>query len=153
MSSTTLRTHTCGELTKKEVKKEVKLCGWVNSRRDHGGIIFIDLRDRYGFTQVVLDPKILPEANKLRREWCIKITGLVRPRPKGMENKNMQTGDIEVDSKSLEILNESEVPPFEIDDRVETNEELRLKYRYLDLRRPIMQEHLLVRHKAAQAAR
>lgn len=153
MLTTSLRTHTCGEITKKEVKKEVKLCGWVNSRRDHGGIIFIDLRDRYGLTQVVLNPKEIPEADKLRREWCIKVTGLVRARPKGMENKNITTGEIEVEVKALEILNESEVPPFEIDDRVEANEELRLKYRYLDLRRPIMQEHLLIRHKASQAAR
>src|SRR3989344_2083026 len=152
-NSTTLRTHTCGELTKKEVKKEVTLCGWVNSRRDHGGIIFIDLRDRYGFTQIVLDPAKLKEADKLRREWCIQVTGNVRSRPRGMENKNMQTGEIEIEIKSLEILNESEVPPFEIDDRVESNEELRLKYRYLDLRRPVMQEHLLIRHKVAQAAR
>lgn len=150
---TSYRTNNCGELTKKEVKKEVKLCGWVNSRRDHGGIIFIDLRDRYGFTQIVLDPKKIPEADKLRREWCIQIIGLVRLRPKGMENKKMITGEIEVEVKKLEILNESEVPPFEIEDRVEPNEELRLKYRYLDLRRPVMQEHLLVRHKAAQATR
>ncbi len=153
MSSTTFRTNTCGELTKKEVKKEVTLCGWVHSRRDHGGIIFIDLRDRYGFTQIVLDPKKVPEADKLRREWCIQVRGLVRSRPKGMENKNMQTGEIEVEINFLNILNESEVPPFEIDDRIEANEELRLKYRYLDLRRPIMQQHLLVRHKAAQATR
>ncbi len=153
MTSTSYRTHSCGELTRKDLKKEIKLCGWVNSRRDHGGIIFIDLRDRYGFTQVVLDPKKIPEADKLRREWCIQISGSVRERPSGMENKKMITGEIEVEVKSLNILNESEVPPFEIDDRVEANEELRLKYRYLDLRRPIMQEHLLIRHKAAHAAR
>ncbi len=148
-----LRTHTCGELTKKEDKKEVSLCGWVNSRRNHGGIIFIDLRDRYGFTQVVLDPKKIPEAEKLRREWCIKVTGMVRPRPEGMTNTKLKTGEIEVNSTTLEILNESEVPPFEIDDRIEANEDLRLKYRYLDLRRPIMQERLLFRHKTAQATR
>lgn len=153
MLSTQLRTHTCGEITKREIKKEVKLCGWVNSRRDHGGIIFIDLRDRYGFTQIVLDPKKFPEADKLRREWCIQITGKVRTRPKDMENDKIKTGEIEIEVSSLKILNESEVPPFEVDDRIEANEELRLKYRYLDLRRPIMQEHLLVRHKAAQAAR
>ncbi|MBI2148605.1 aspartate--tRNA ligase [Candidatus Woesearchaeota archaeon] len=153
MTSSTLRSHTCGELNKKDTKKEIKLCGWVNSRRDHGGIIFIDLRDRYGFTQIVLDPKKLAEADKLRREWCIQITGLVRERPKGMENKNIITGEIEVEVKKLNILNESEVPPFEIDDRMEASEELRLKYRYLDLRRPVMQERLLVRHKAAQVVR
>jgi len=153
MLTTTLRTHTCGQLTSKDIKKEIKLCGWVNSRRDHGGIIFIDLRDKYGFTQVVLDPSKIPDANKLRREWCIKIEGKVRERPKGMENKKLITGEIEVEVKKLEIINESEIPPFEIDDRIEANEEIRLKYRYLDLRRPVMQERLLIRHKAAQAAR
>src|SRR3989338_5443748 len=153
MSSSSFRTHTCEQLTSKDIKKEVKLCGWVGSRREHGGIIFIDLRDRYGFTQIVLDPEKLPEADKLRREWCIQVSGKVRERPKGMENKKMITGEIEVETKSLEILNESEVPPFEIDSRMEANEELRLKYRYLDLRRPIMQERLLIRHKAAQATR
>ena len=153
MTSTTLRTNTCGELNSKDIKKEIKLTGWVNSRRDHGGIIFIDLRDRYGTTQIVLDPSKIPEADKLRREWCVQISGIVRNRPKGMENKKIVTGEIEVEVKSLNILSEAETPPFEIDDRVEANEELRLKYRYLDLRRPIMQEHLLARHKAAQAAR
>ena len=148
------RTHTCGELTGKDVKKEITLSGWVNTRRDHGGIIFIDLRDRYGLTQIVLDPSKMPDANKLRREWVLKVTGVVRPRPEGMKNPKMITGEIEVETKSLEILNESDVPPFEIDDRIESvNEELRLKYRYLDLRRPLMQERLLIRHKAAQAAR
>ena len=149
MLTTTLRTHTCGQLTSKDIKKEIKLCGWVNSRRDHGGIIFIDLRDKYGFTQVVLDPSKIPDANKLRREWCIKIEGKVRERPKGMENKKLITGEIEVEVKKLEIINESEIPPFEIDDRIEANEEIRLKYRYLDLRRPVMQERLLIRHKDA----
>ncbi|MBS3167518.1 aspartate--tRNA ligase [Candidatus Woesearchaeota archaeon] len=153
MKQGSFRTNTCGELTDKDLKKEVKLCGWVSSRRDHGGIIFIDLRDRYGFTQIVLDPKEIPEANNLRREWCIKIEGKIRARPKGMENLKLKTGKIEVEVSLLEILNESETPPFEIDDRIETNEELRLKYRYLDLRKPIMQERLLIRHKVAQAAR
>ena len=115
MTSSSFRTHTCGELNSKDIKKEVKLCGWINTRRDHGGIIFIDLRDRYGFTQIVLDPSKLKEADKLRREWCIQVSGSVRSRPKGMENKNMFTGEIEVEIKSLNILNESEVPPFEID--------------------------------------
>ncbi len=153
MFETTYRTHTCGELTAKHLKKEVKLCGWVNSRRDHGGIIFIDLRDRYGFTQIVLNPKKIPEADKLKREWCININGLVRARPKGMANSKLITGKIEVDTKNLEIISESEVPPFEIDDRLEANEDLRLKYRYLDLRRPKMQEHLAIKHKIAQATR
>ena len=153
MFETNYRTHTCGELTSKELKKEVKLCGWVSSRRDHGGIIFIDLRDRYGFTQIVLDPKKIPEANKLKREWCISVKGLIRARPKGMENPKLVTGQIEIDVNNLEVISESEVPPFEIDDRMEANEELRLKYRYLDLRRPTMQENLAIRHRIAQAAR
>ena len=153
MASTVLRTHTCGELNKQNIKKEVRLCGWINTRRDHGGIIFIDLRDRYGLTQARFDPKKIPEAEKLRREWCIQVHGSVIARPKGMENSKLKTGDIEVDTVSLNILNESETPPFEIDDKIETNEELRLKYRYLDLRRPVMQQRLLTRHKASQAAR
>ncbi len=153
MFETNYRTHTCGDLTSKELKKEVKLCGWVSSRRDHGGIIFIDLRDRYGFTQIVLDPKKIPEANKLKREWCISVKGLIRARPKGMENPKLVTGQIEIDVNNLEVISESEVPPFEIDDRMEANEELRLKYRYLDLRRPTMQENLAIRHRIAQAAR
>ncbi len=153
MASTALRTHTCCELNRQCLKKEVKICGWIDSRRDHGGIIFIDLRDRYGLTQVRFDPKKIPEAEKLRREWCIQVYGNVIARPKGMENAKLKTGDIEVDAASLNILNESETPPFEIDDKIETNEELRLKYRYLDLRRPVMQQRLLTRHKASQAAR
>ncbi|HIH26240.1 MAG TPA: aspartate--tRNA ligase [Nanoarchaeota archaeon] len=153
MFETSYRTHTCGQLISKDIKKDVKICGWVASQRNHGGIIFIDLRDKYGFTQVVLDPIKIPEADKLRREWCIQIEGKVRLRPTGMENKTLITGEIEVDAAKLEIISESEVPPFEIDDKTEANEELRLKYRYLDLRRPIMQQNLLLRHKVAQAAR
>ncbi len=155
MFETAYRTNTCGELTTKDLKKEVKLSGWVSVRRDHGGVIFIDLRDRYGLTQVVFNPdsKFFSEADKLRREDVISITGIIKKRPKGMENKGLVTGEIEVFTSKLEVLNKSEVPPFEIDDRKEINEELRLKYRYLDLRRPIMQERLLLRHKAAQATR
>jgi len=153
-----LRTNTCGELTKKHLKKKVSLAGWVHSRRDHGGVIFIDLRDRYGLTQIVFDPshekKAYNKADKLRREDVILVKGKVRKRKKGMVNKKLKTGEIEVIVDSLEILNKSEVPPLEIDDRkVVENEELRLKYRYLDLRRPQMQFHLEIRHKIAQAVR
>jgi len=116
MVSTKLRTHTCGELNSRYKGKEVMLSGWVNTRRDHGGIIFIDLRDRYGITQVVLDPKEISDADKLRREFVIKIKGKVRSRPAGMENKKILTGEIEIEVAELQILNESEVPPFEIDD-------------------------------------
>lgn len=148
-----LRTHTCGQLTKKNLKKEVTLSGWVNTRRDHGGVIFIDLRDRYGITQVVLDPKKLPEADKLRREWCIKVIGKVRERPKGMENKKLKTGEVEVLINNLEILNESKTPPFEIDGREESNEELRLKYRFIDLRRKRLQENIIFRGKVLKFIR
>jgi aspartyl-tRNA synthetase len=151
------RTHTCGELTKNDVKKEVHLSGWNHSRRDHGGIIFIDLRDRYGITQIVFDPKhnkqVHAEAEHLKREDVIKIKGKVRLRGKGLENPKLKTGQIEVLVYELEILNRADTPPIEIDDRIEANEETRLKYRYLDLRRPVMQHRLLIRHKTVQAAR
>ncbi|HIH38432.1 aspartate--tRNA ligase [Candidatus Woesearchaeota archaeon] len=151
-----LRTHTCGELSDKDVAVKVELCGWVNTRRDHGGVIFIDLRDKFGMTQVVFNPDkqdIFKEAEHLRREDCIKIIGVVRKRMEGMENPNLKTGAIEVFTDTLIIFSKSEVPPFEIDDRVEPSEEIRLKYRYLDLRRPIMQERLMFRHKVAMTAR
>jgi aspartyl-tRNA synthetase len=152
-----LRTNTCGELTMKNKGDSVSLCGWNQSRRDHGGIIFIDLRDRYGLTQIVFDPKSNKEvhkiAEKLRREDCIKIIGKVRHRGKDLENPNLKTGEIEVLVNELEILNSSETPPIEIDDRKEAGDETRLEYRYLDLRRPKMQKHLAIRHKALTAAR
>ncbi len=150
-----LRTNTCGELTTKDLDKEVTLCGWVNTRRDHGGVIFIDLRDRYGMTQIVFNPdqKDFAQAEKLRREDVIQANGKIRRRPEGMTNPNLPTGEIEVVIKELEVLNKAETPPLEVDDRIIASEEMRLKYRYLDLRRPIMQKHLIARHKAAQAAR
>ncbi len=149
------RTHTCGELTDKHEDKKVTLGGWCHTRRDHGGVIFIDLRDRYGLTQVVFNPDkdFFREAEKLRREDVIRITGVVKHRKKGMENPKLKTGKIEVFADSLEILNKSDVPPIEVDERIEANEEHRLKYRYLDLRRPNMQHNLKIRHEAAQAAR
>ena len=151
------RTNTCGELNKSAIKRDVNLCGWVASSRDHGGIIFIDLRDRYGLTQVVFDPrhdkKTHNIAEQLRREDVIAIKGGVRHRGKDLENPNLKTGEIEILVDELEVLSKADVPPLEIEDRVEANEDMRLKYRYLDLRRPKMQRHLLVRHNAAQAAR
>ena len=151
------RTHTCGEITKKELQKEVSLCGWVQTRRDHGGLVFIDLRDRYGITQVVFDPSHNKEAHttaeKIGREWVLSVTGHVRPRPEGMTNPKLITGEIEVIADHLDILNISETPPFEVDDRQQVAEDLRLQYRYLDLRKPVMQYRLMTRHKAAQAAR
>ncbi|MBS3119984.1 aspartate--tRNA ligase [Candidatus Woesearchaeota archaeon] len=152
-----LRTHTCGEITEKSTGKKVVLAGWVQSSRDHGGVIFIDLRDRYGITQIVCDPShdktVHAMSSKLGREYVIRAHGKVRGRPEGMTNPKLSTGMIEVLVDKLEVLSESETPPFEIDDRAEVSEELRLKYRYLDLRRPVMRHHLEVRHRAAQAAR
>ncbi|MFA5176080.1 MAG: aspartate--tRNA ligase [Candidatus Nanoarchaeia archaeon] len=148
MLETNLRTHTCGELTAKELKKQVRLAGWVHTRRDHGGIIFIDLRDRFGLTQIVFEPdnkKIFESADKLRREFCVAITGHVRKRPKGMENPKLTTGEVEILVNKLEILNKSEVPPFEVGSREEINEDLRLKYRFLDLRNKHLQDNLVFR--------
>ncbi len=154
---TGMRTHTNGELNDSNVRKRVTLCGWCHHRRDHGGVIFIDLRDRYGITQVVFDPKFNKKSHsvgeKLRREDCIQVEGVVKRRKKGMENKKLKTGGIEVFVEKLEVLNKSPTPPLEIDDRIVANEDVRLKYRYLDLRRPIMQRNLLLRHKALQLTR
>jgi len=151
------RTHTCGELTAKDIDKEVTLAGWADTRRDHGGLIFIDLRDRYGITQIVFDPEHNKEthskAEKIGREYVVQVVGKVRRRPANMENKKIVTGEVEVICSHLDVLNPSEIPPFEIDDRSEISEELRLKYRYLDLRRNSMQANLQVRHTAAMAAR
>jgi len=151
-----MRTHSCSELTDKDLKKKVELCGFCQSPRDHGGLIFVDLRDRYGITQIVFNPKkkdIFKSAESLKREDVIHIKGTVALRPKGMENKELHTGKIEVVVDKIEILSKSETPPIEIDDRIVAGEELRLKYRYLDLRRPIMQRNLEFRQKITIAAR
>lgn len=152
-----LRTHTCNELNASAVGKEVTLCGWVHHRRDHGGLIFIDLRDRYGLTQIVTDPVDSPEAhsksNEVRSEYVIRVTGVVRKRPEGMTNAKMVTGEIEVLVKNFEILNRAKTPPFEIDQEKEINEELRLKYRYLDIRRERMKNNLVVRHRLIKMIR
>jgi len=139
-----LRTNTCGELDKKDIGKKVELAGWIQSARDHGGLIFVDLRDRYGLTQIVFDPKhgkkVHSVAEKLRREDVIVVKGKVRARGQGLENPNLKTGKIEVLIDSTDVITKSEVPPLEVEERVEANEDMRLKYRYLDLRRPIMQK-------------
>ena len=151
------RTNTCGELAKKYIKKEVILNGWMHSRRDHGGIIFVDLRDRYGLTQILFDPKYNKDVHKvaehLGREECIAVKGKVRLRGKGLDNLKLKTGQIEVIISEIDILNKSDVPPIEIEDRSEAGEEIRLKYRYLDLRRPIMQKRLQLRYDTLIAAR
>lgn len=151
------RTHTCGDLKAADIDKEVTLSGWVQNRRDHGGVLFIDLRDRYGLTQVVFDPDEVGEymeaAQALRGEWVVQIKGVVRPRPEGTVNPKMTTGEIEVRTKELTVLSKAQTPPFEIDDFSESNEELRLKYRYLDMRRSRMQNTFITRHKVYQAVR
>lgn len=146
-----LRTHTCGELNKRMEGKKITLCGWVNSRRDHGGIIFIDLRDRYGLTQIKFDPEINKEAwneaNKVRTEWVLKATGEVLARPKNMVNPKLKTGEVEVAISEVEILSKSKVPPFELEEEKAkiVNENIRLKYRFVDLRRPRLQEMLKIK--------
>ncbi len=152
-----LRTHTCGELSANDIGKNVRVAGWVQTRRDHGGVIFIDLRDRYGITQVVFDPSHNKSAHSsaehIGREWVLVAEGKVRHRPEGMVNKKMKTGEVEVLVDKLEIITKADVPPIEIEDGIEANEDTRLKYRYLDLRRPAVQQRIMMRHKAAQAAR
>src|SRR3989338_4027447 len=134
------RTHNCGELTQKQVGKSVVLMGWIQTRRDHGGVIFVDLRDRFGITQVVFNPKINPEvhreANQLRSEYVIAVKGEVHPRPAGMINKKMVTGEIEVIVSELEIFSSAKTLPFLIEDEAEVGENVRLQYRYLDLNAP-----------------
>ncbi len=151
------RTHTCGELREKNIEEKVVLNGWVDNRRDLGGVIFIDLRDRYGITQVVFEPNYNSEAHEtakdLRTEYVISIEGRVRKRPEGTENPSIPTGFVDVMVDKLIILNKAKTPPFQIKDNIDVNEELRLKYRYLDLRRNEMKENLLTRHKIYQVVR
>lgn len=152
-----LKTHSCGELTVKNIGEKLTLAGWVHRRRDHGGLIFIDLRDREGLTQIVFDPEKSPAAHEtggdLRNEYVIRVTGLVSRRPAGTENPNLTTGDIELIVSEVEILNTSKVPPFYINKDVEVDESLRLKYRYLDLRRPRMQNNIILRHRVVKFMR
>jgi len=146
-----LRTHNCGELRIDHLSEEVRLCGWINSRRDHGEIIFMDLRDKNGVTQVVFDPAknrdAHSKAHELRAEFCVQVTGIVEKRPEGTINDKIPTGEIEVDVHLIEILSESDTPPFEVKDTVNVSEEVRLKYRYLDLRRAPMQEKIRIKHE------
>ncbi|TSC58587.1 MAG: aspartyl-tRNA synthetase [Candidatus Peregrinibacteria bacterium Greene0416_19] len=169
-----LRTHTCGDLRADHAGETVTLCGWVLRRRDHGGLIFVDLRDRYGFTQIVFDPKhgkIFKTAETIRPEWVLKVTGTVRKRIAGAERSDNPTGMIEVEVTAVDVLNEAKTPPFEIDHpqqhgsavrgnkedsagpAAEVNEELRLQYRYLDLRRERMQRNIILRSKIFQIIR
>ncbi len=151
------RTHRCGLLTSAEVGREVILMGWVNTRRDHGGLIFVDLRDRSGIIQLVFSPETAKEyfakAEKVRGEYVLAVVGEVRRRDEDKINPNLTTGAIEVYVAELRVLNRAKTPPFYIEENVEVDENIRLRYRYLDLRRPDMQQAMILRHKAAKAAR
>lgn len=156
MSEKFKRDHHCGTLTKADTGKEVALCGWVSKRRDHGGLIFIDLRDRSGICQIVIDPdagESFKNAETIRSEYVIQVFGKVRERSAETVNPHIATGDIEVVADTLNILNSSKTPPFYIQDGIDTDENLRLKYRYLDLRRPEMQANLILRHKVTKLMR
>jgi aspartyl-tRNA synthetase len=151
------RSHFCGQLTAVDIGQEVTLMGWVQRRRDHGGLIFIDLRDREGIVQLALDPDRDPEAHskadRVRGEYVVAIRGTVSPRPEGTINPKMKTGEVEVEVRELRILNTAKTPPFMIDDFGDVAENVRLKYRYLDLRRPSIQQNLMLRHQVAQTVR
>lgn len=151
-----LRTHTCGELRTTHVGQSVTLCGWVDTYRDFGGLVFIDLRDRYGMTQVVFSPSYAEMhaiARSLRNEDVIRVTGEVVPRPADMQNPKLATGEIDVKGRQLEVLNKSKTPPFFPTQADLPNEELRLKYRFIDLRRPAVQQALMLRHRLSKATR
>ncbi len=150
-----MRSHYCGQVTEALIDQEVSACGWVNKRRDHGGVIFVDLRDREGILQVVFDPdtpEIFSIAEHIRNEYVLRIKGRVCKRPEGTINPDLPTGQIEVLAKELEVLNESDTPPFQLDDD-DVHEENRLRYRYVDLRRPFMQERIRAKAKVASGIR
>jgi aspartyl-tRNA synthetase len=152
-----LKTHNCNEVSRKDIQKEVTLAGWVDRRRDHGGLIFIDLRDREGIVQVVFNPEIAPDAHKIasdiRGEFVLQVKGRVAPRPAGTENPKLPTGEIEVIAGSVVVLNTAKTPPFYINEEVEIEENLRLRYRYLDLRRARMKNNILLRHRVIRFMR
>ena len=150
-----MRTHYCGQLNETHIDQDVSLCGWVHRRRDHGGVIFIDLRDREGLVQLVIAPESRETfviAERVRSEFVLRVDGKVRHRPQGTDNLDLPTGRIEIDIKRIEILNAAETPPFQIIDD-DVSEEMRLRYRYLDLRRPVMQKNLRLRHHVTRAMR
>jgi aspartyl-tRNA synthetase len=153
------RSHTCGELTPAHAGQSVTLCGWVDTVRDHGGILFIDLRDRYGLTQIVCDPADNPAAaaaaQSTRPEYVLQVKGVVRARPANMVNSRLSTGGIEIVGSDVIVLNTSPTPPFPLEEEkaAKVNEELRMQYRYLDLRRPVLQQSIITRHRAAVSVR
>ena len=151
-----MRTHYCGQVNASHIDQVVELCGWVHRRRDHGGVIFIDLRDREGLVQVVCDPEI-PEvfriSEQVRNEFVVRLKGKVRARPSGSVNPELPTGEIEILGQQLEVLNRSETPPFQLDEHEKASEEVRLRYRYIDLRRPEMLERIRMRARVTRALR
>ena len=152
------RTHNCGVLRKEQVGSEVVLCGWVSRRRDHGGLIFVDMRDRSGLVQIVFDEAVMPagtfhEAESLRSEFVLSIRGAVRARSEDTVNPNMETGEVEIVVSDLHILNKAKTPPFYIQDGIDVDEMIRLRYRYLDLRRPEMQANMILRHRVTKLMR
>jgi len=152
-----LKTHTCGQLRPEHVGVEVSLAGWVHRRRDHGNLIFVDLRDRWGITQVVFNPLVARDAHqvasKIRNEYVVRVRGQVSGRPEGLSNPKMATGEIEVIAHEIEVLNESKTPMFYINEEAEVDESLRLRYRYLDLRRERMQRNIILRHRVVRFIR
>ncbi len=151
-----MRTHYCGNLDVKNIGHTVTVCGWVHRRRDHGGVIFLDLRDREGLMQVVVDPDAedaFATADRARSEWVMQITGLVRTRPEGTVNSEMPTGEVELLGREVSVLNTSDTPPFQLDDHVKVGEEVRLKHRYMDLRRPEMLKNLMLRSRVTSFIR
>ncbi len=155
--ATSMRTHACGALRAEDAGAEVTLCGWVARRRDHGGVTFVDLRDREGLVQLVFHPTEAPEAHAaaqdLKGESVVRVVGEVRPRPKGTVNPNLPTGEVEIAVRTVEVLSAAETPPFPVEDRIEASEDLRLRYRYLDLRRPEMTRILRLRHRVNRIIR
>ena len=151
------KSHVCGELRANHIGEQVKLAGWVHRRRDHGGVTFVDLRDRFGIVQVVADPTISPEAHAaledVRGEWVIQVVGEVRHRPEGAENPNLPTGEIEIKVEKVVILNPAKTPPFAINKDEQADENTRLNYRYLDLRREKMSSNLILRHRVVKFIR
>ncbi len=151
-----MRTHYCGELNATQIGETVTVCGWVHRRRDHGGVIFLDMRDRLGLLQVVVDPDTedaFATADRARSEWVMQITGLVRARPEGTTNADMPTGEIEVLGREVTVLNTADTPPFQLDEHAKVGEEVRLKHRYMDLRRPEMLENLMLRSRVSTFVR
>ena len=151
-----MRTHYCGELNAKHIGDTITVCGWVHRRRDHGGVIFLDLRDRQGLLQLVVDPDTkdaFATADRARSEWVMQITGLVRARPEGTVNADMPTGEIEVLGREVRVLNIADTPPFQLDEHAKVGEEVRLKHRYMDLRRPEMLENLMLRSRVTTFVR